>query len=426
MRTLLCLLLPVLLSACEREPSATTVTFWAMGREGERVQSLVPAFERQNPGIQVNVQQIPWSAAHEKLLTAFAGDALPDVVQLGNTWVPEFVALGALEALDGRLGVSTQVEDFFAGILDTSRLEGRLYGIPWYVDTRLIFYRKDRLAAAGYDQPPRTRREWLDLMARLKALPGAAHYPLLLPMNEWQLPVILALQTGAELLSDGGRHGHFQGQGFRDAFAFYLDLFRQGYAPAVAEAQIANLYREFSRGYFALYITGPWNIGEFERRLPPEMADRWDTAVLPGPSDQDSGPGLSLAGGASLGLARSSRHQAAALRWMDYLAQPAQQAAFYRLSGDLPARQSAWALPELATAPHIAAFRQQLDHVVATPKIPEWERIAAKLSHYAEKAVRGEMSEAQALAALDADVERILAKRRWLLDRVAPSGAVRP
>ncbi|MFN5746278.1 MAG: sugar ABC transporter substrate-binding protein [Methylococcaceae bacterium] len=426
MRAFLCLLLSVLLSACEREPTVTAVTFWAMGREGDLVQSLVPAFERQNPDIQINVQQIPWSAAHEKLLTAFAGDALPDVVQLGNTWVPEFVALGALDPLDGKLDAAVQVEDFFAGILDTSRLEGRLYGIPWYVDTRLIFYNKDRLAEVGYHQPPKTRREWLDLMARLKALPGAEHYPLLLPMNEWQLPVILALQTGAELLSDGGRHGHFQGQGFHDAFTFYLDLFRQGYAPALAEAQIANLYREFSRGYFALYITGPWNIGEFERRLPPEMADHWDTAVLPSPHDQDSRPGLSLAGGASLGLVRSSQHKAAALRWIEYLAQPAQQATFYRLTGDLPARQSAWTLPELVTAPHVAAFRQQLAHVAATPKIPEWERIAAKLSHYAEKAVRGEMSEAQALAALDADVERILEKRRWLLDRAALPRAVRP
>ena len=82
------------------DPEGTVVEFWALGREGEYVRSLVPAFEARHPGVTVRVQQIPWSAAHEKLLTAFVGDALPDVIQLGNTWIPEFVQLGALEPLD--------------------------------------------------------------------------------------------------------------------------------------------------------------------------------------------------------------------------------------------------------------------------------------------------------------------------------------
>ena len=63
----------------------------------------------------MRVQQIPWTAAHEKLLTAFAGDATPDVCQLGNTWIPEFAALDALEPLDDR--VATSHDDPAAGRL---------------------------------------------------------------------------------------------------------------------------------------------------------------------------------------------------------------------------------------------------------------------------------------------------------------------
>ena len=65
----------------------TVLRFWAMGREGEVVAELLPDFERANPGIRVKLQQLPWTAAHEKLLTAFAGDATPDLCQLGNTWI---------------------------------------------------------------------------------------------------------------------------------------------------------------------------------------------------------------------------------------------------------------------------------------------------------------------------------------------------
>src|SRR5213078_825273 len=45
------------------------IELWAMGREGEVVAQLMPGFERRHPGLRVRVQQIPWSAAHEKLVT---------------------------------------------------------------------------------------------------------------------------------------------------------------------------------------------------------------------------------------------------------------------------------------------------------------------------------------------------------------------
>jgi hypothetical protein len=69
--------------------SAVTLSFWAFGREGAVVAELTRDFERLHPGIRVDVQQIPWRAAHEKLLTGYVGETLPDVAQLGNTWVPE-------------------------------------------------------------------------------------------------------------------------------------------------------------------------------------------------------------------------------------------------------------------------------------------------------------------------------------------------
>jgi len=92
---------------CGRPPAAReAVRFWALGREGEVVKDLVPGFEKRHPGVSVEVQQIPFTAAHEKLLTAFVGRETPDVAQLGNTWIPEFTALGALERLDARVAAS--------------------------------------------------------------------------------------------------------------------------------------------------------------------------------------------------------------------------------------------------------------------------------------------------------------------------------
>lgn len=387
-----------------------------MGREGEVVQALIPAFERENPGVQVRVQRIPWSAAHEKLLTAHVAGALPDVFQLGNTWIPEFIILHALEPLDDWLTASNHLTptDYFAGIWETNRLDHILYGIPWYVDTRLLFYRTDLLEQAGVATPISTWAAWLAAMHKLKALPQT-EYALLLPLNEPELLIILALQQGAGLLKDGARFASFQDPAFRQALAYYLELFRQALAPVVGSSQVANLYQEFARGYFAMYVSGPWNIGEFKQRLPQALQDQWQTAALPAP--QGGYPGVSLAGGASLVLARTSNHKAAAWRLIEYLSRPEVQVKFYELTGDLPAHRAAWKSRTLAENPHTQAFGLQLQNVVPTPQIPEWERIKAKLAQYAEAIIRAQLTPDEALARLDQEVNRMLEKRRFVLER---------
>jgi multiple sugar transport system substrate-binding protein len=413
--SLLALTLATACAPADGAPREVTLRFWAMGAEGEKVQVLMDEFEREHPGVKVDVQQIPWSAAHEKLLTAHVGDASPDVSQLGNTWVPEFAALNALEPLDPYIRRSPTVaqSSYFPGVWDTNVVDGTVYGLPWYVDTRLLFYRTDLLKAAGYDSMPATWEGWRDAMRAMKARMGPRQYPILLPTNEWQPPVILALQAGAPLLRDGGRYGAFRDPRSKQAFDFYLSLFREGLAPRVSNSEISNLYQEFERGNLAMYITGPWNLGEFASRLPPEMRDRWATAPLPGPD----GPGVSVAGGASLVLFRASRHKAEAWALVEFLSRPDVQARFYAITGDLPARRESWADPKLASDRNAVAFRTQLERVVATPKVPEWEQIAADVMEHGERAIRGGQTVEAALTALDRDVDGLLEKRRWLLAR---------
>lgn len=416
-RPIFALLLSALLQGCgSGNDSRTEIEFWAMGSEGEQVRPLLPEFERRHPHLKVKVQQIPWSAAHEKLLTAYVGGTLPDVFQIGNTWLPELVAVRAAIPL-GRFIAETahfEPEDFFSGIWASNETHGEIYGIPWYVDTRVLFYRKDILASAGFAAPPKTWDEWRVMMEALKRQGRGKTYPLFAAINEWQIPVILALQTESGLLRDNARHGDFTSPAFRHAYSFYHTLFQQAYAPQLAEAQIANLYQEFAQGFFAMVITGPWNLAKFREKLPAPLQAQWTTAALPSPDGKH--PGLSLAGGASLAISSQSTHPQEAWQLLEYLTEPAQQTAFYRLSGDLPSRQAAWLDPLLAQDPQLAAFRHQLTWVAPVPKIPEWERIADKIAQYAEKTVRGELTEDAALEALNRDAEQILEKRRWLLE----------
>ncbi len=410
------LLLMLTLSCTTRGDRREQVEFWGLGREGEVVADMIPEFERRNPAVHVVVQQIPWTAAHEKLLTAFVGDATPDVAQMGNTWIPEFSEVGALEDLTDRAAKSPSVTkaDYFPGIWATNEVRGRTYGVPWYVDTRVLFYRTDMLAAVGFKQPPRTWSEWSEAMRRIKAS-GRARYAILLPTNEWEEPVVLALGSGSPLLADGGRYGAFRQPDFVRAFDFYIGMFREGYAPAVSNSQVSNLYQQFAQGDFAMYITGPWNVAEFRRRLPPSMEGRWSTAPIP--AMRAGKPGVSLAGGSSLVIFHGSQHAAASWKLIEFLSEPAQQIRFYELATDLPARRSAWSVKALAEDKQFPAFREQLEHVIPLPPVPEWEQIATSIYEHGEATIRGKSTEAAALADLDARANQILAKRRWMLDR---------
>lgn len=404
-----------LLTGCRAEPRpAGQIDVWALGREGEVLAEMAPAFERAHPDVTVRVQQIPWSAAHEKLLTGFVGGTLPDVFQVGVTWIPELAALGALEPLGARAAASGGIarDDYFAGAWDANEIDGALVALPWYVDTRLLFYRRDLLERAGVAAAPRTWSAWRDAMARVQASLGEGRHALFLPLTEWEPPVVLALSRGATLLRDGDRFGAFTAPAFRDAFVFYVDLFASGLAPTAGAGATASVYRDFAEGWFCFFLTGPWNLGELATRMPRELADAWTTAPMPG--IDDAHPGVSIAGGASLAIRRGTPRADAAWKLVAWLAEPAQQIEFHRRSGDLPPRRSAWNDP-LFAEPRIAAFRDQLEHAVALPKIPEWERIAARISRAAESAVRGDATPDEALAALDRDVDRLLEKRRSLL-----------
>jgi len=305
--------------------------------------------------------------------------------------------------------------DYFAGIWDTNVVGGKLYGVPWYVDTRLLFYRRDVLEQAGFTEPPKGWQEWTQMLAAIKERAGPDRYAILLPLNEFEPLLALALQQDEPLLREDGRWGNFESSGFRRTLQFYLEMFQRGWAPPLTNSQLSNVWKEFGRGYFSFYISGPWNIGEFKRRLPAEQQGSWMTAPLPGPH----GPGASIAGGSSLVIFSASRTKAAAWQLIEYLSQPAVQSRFHEFTGDLPPRRASWSDERLAADIYAKAFREQLERAKPAPKVPEWERIANEMRLVTERAAHGELSVDQAARELDARAERILEKRRWLLARGA-------
>lgn len=406
-------------TACSNNnESQRIIKFWAMGAEAEYVIKLVPEFERLNPGIKVKVQQIPWTAAQEKLVTAFASDNTPDACQLGNTWVPQFAALNAIVSLNELVSNSDLInkERYFEGIWETNVIDGKVFGIPWYMDTRVIYYREDVFKKVGYNEPPKNWNELFDLSKKIKSLhPNEEKYAIYLPTNEWAPFVMFGMEAGSSLLKNENTLGNFSSKEFTTAFKYLVEFHKQNLAP-VGISQVTNVYQAFAEEYFTMYISGPWNIPEFKKWMKDDLADKWMTAPMPGYSIDY--PGVSLAGGSSLVIFENSKYKKEVWKFFEFLSQVKTQIEFYKLLNNLPSVKEAWENPIFKNDPYMQAFYKQFTNVRATPKIPEWEQIAfSKVQQYAELAVRNAMSVEDALKNLDKDVNRILEKRRWLVEQ---------
>ena len=416
---ILLILFLVMMNGCKQaDEKNITIKFWAMGVEGEAVSKLIPEFEKQNPGIKIKVLQIAWIAAHEKLITAYASETLPDVFQLGNTWIPEFESLKSIEPLNNYITQSKIISEknYFSGIWNTNVMDSIVYGIPWYVDTRVLFYRKDILENVGYKNPPRTWEELYDVSKKIKKkLNDKNKYAFFIPTNEWLPFIVFGMQNGSELLKNNNCYANFSGEKFKEAMNFLAKFYYEELSP-VDMQQLMNIFQGFEESFYSLYISGPWNVAEFQKRLPAKMQNDWMTAPLPSPTDDY--PGYSLPGGSSLVLNSLSENKKAAWKWIEFLSKKETQLEFYKMVSSLPSVVEAWKDSSFANNIYMRAFYDQLQKTKPTPKIPEWEQIVfQKIQQYAELIARKKMTVDEAMKKLDDNVNNILEKRRWLLDR---------
>ncbi len=402
-------LLPMLSGCGARGDDGLTI--WAMGNEGAKLPELLQSLALPASMPPIKVQPLPWTAAHEKLLTGFAGNSLPAIGQVGNSWIAEMAAIGAIAPVPA--SAQALLDDQFAAVVDTNRIGGKTWAAPWYVDTRLQYYRKDMFGRAGYAAPPPGWAEWKAALHKVNALGGDGDYAILYPLNEYEQLTTLALSAGARMLRDKGGRGAFSDPEFKAALAFYKSLFDEKLAPLVSSAQISNVWNEFARGYFSLFLSGPWTIGDMKSRLTAAMQDKWGTAANPGPN----GIGSAAPGGSSLVVFADTANPDAAWDLVTRLLAPSAQLKFQQLTGNLPALRSVWRDAGIASNPVVAPFATQLERATALPKVPEWERIVTEMQIVAERMVRGQYSVDAAAAEIDRRADRLLEKRRWMLGK---------
>lgn len=381
---------------------------WAMGNEGILIRNMADRFEALYPNVSIITQSIPWSAAHEKLVTGVIGDMAPDVCQLGTTWMAEFQAMNALEPLDSRLQQSSmiKVDDFFASALSSTFLAEKRFGLPWYVDTRVFFYRTDVLTAAGFSEFPKT---WVELKALAKAIMqnkernGEPGFAFSLPTNDWQIFLMFFWQAGGRIFPEEQTTTLLTAQPAIETLDYLRSFFSENMA-SLSSGRDMDLLTAFETGFFPLFVAGPWMVSSLDTSKP-QLSGNWTTAPMPA-----NKTGASFIGGSNLVMFKSCKNKEWAWKFMEFMLTAENQTAWYGFSKNLPAVRAAWDAPILAENIHLKAFRQQLETAISPPTIAEWEQIANAISDGIEPAMHGNRTASEALSDISTKAAIILHK----------------
>lgn len=382
--------------------SSDEVSFWFMGDGNEQIQPILDDFTEET-GITVNVQSIPWSAAHDRLLTAVASGEGPDVVQMGTTWMAEFSDAGALmdisEYIESEEELNT--ENFFEGNVATNEFDGAYYGVPWYTETRALYYRTDLLEEVGYTEAPQTWDELKDAALNLSER-GDNMYGFNVDSADQTFGFMFARQNGSELLDAEG-NPLFNEPEFVEAAEYLNSIVQEGGAP------LQDLGLDISQtfggeGIVPMFISGPWMITAINENAP-DIEGKWATAVLPaGPENN-----LSNTGGANLSVWSENENTDNAIELIKFLSLPENQLAFMETSSSLPAVQAAWE-DESLQGELIVPFGEQLENSEHMPLIPEWEEVAQNYISYWEQITVGGADVQETLEAFNEDAANILGK----------------
>lgn len=126
---------------------------------------LIPKFESENPDIGVEMSVVRWS--YDTYVTRYAANVPPDAFQLGGDRIGTYVPM--IEPLDNYASGWRDIADFPEVLIEGCHVNGKLYGIPWSMPSRSLFYRVDHFEEAGLDanKPPET---WDDLITYGKRL----------------------------------------------------------------------------------------------------------------------------------------------------------------------------------------------------------------------------------------------------------------
>jgi multiple sugar transport system substrate-binding protein len=372
-----------------KKPESKVVEIWVMPNSLEPIgdlERLLKPFEKET-GLKVKITSVDWGAAWSKITTAATSGDVPDVIQLGSTWVSAISGMGALQTFSPEAIAELGGKETFVPVAwKTTGIEnsGKTTAIPWIVDARALYYRKDVLRKAGVGA-------WeLETWNSFKrALNKIYHADIIIedqpvaPLgisgkNDWNVIHSLApwiWMAGGDFLGEDRKTCVLDSREVFNGISFYISLVREDLVPIeYLELNTAQVSGNFNDGACAMYFDGPYEVKTLTRPAAEGGAEGSLTSRNFAVTGYPQGPKghYTFVGGSNLGIFKMAKNKAGAFKVIKYLTSKKAQIEYAKVSGFLPARLEAFDDPFFAKDPHRAVFKKAVMYGKTYPPVPSW------------------------------------------------------
>ena len=356
---------------------AGTIELWHSwaGRDGDALADIVDRFHRIGPNIHVETLFVDYGDLAQAYTDAVKAGEGPDLILAPNWWMRELVASDVLLPLENRIPAQERLQ-FIPAAIDNLVWEGVLYGLPTDYELVALYFNRRLLDESNL---PHTMD---DLIALAQASPshGVGIYTNLYHLF-WGVAA-----SGSRLFDEDGRVVLEQTSGTAE---FLNWLLRAEATPGIFVAlDYGMLMERFKKEEYALFIDGPWSIGELRERFGPDLGVSQLPAGLSGPAR----PWLN-ADGVFLNRTITSDQQELALMFARHITNAESASIVASIAGRLPAHRDA----DLSGDPLLAGFAIQAGNAISQPNFAELDEVWGYAADMITQVLRGSATPEEAV-----------------------------
>lgn len=384
------------------------LSFWYNweGANGDIMKELIDRFNTANPDIQVEGVFQPYADIMTLFQTSIAGGTTPDMAALDLILVPQLVETGAVASLDEYIAkdANTKLDDFYPLLANYDVMNGKRYALPVSTNNMQLIWNKDLFTKAGLD-PEKAPATWEEMQAMAEKCQDPANGVVgfeyfTQPTGEgitWQFQVWL-WAAGGKFLNDDNSAAAFNTPEGLNALTYVSDMLKgKGASPAP--------WGLFGEQKACMQLDGSWLFG-YRKDAP----FKWGIAAVPAPA---GGSTASNVGGEHLFMFDASPNKEAAWKFMQYITSTEVQLEWDQRTGFLPVRKSVAENADYLkwvneTEPRMLPFVQGMAAAHTRPATSKYFAVSDAFSREIQKALLGESSPADALAAAEAAVNEAL------------------
>ena len=356
-------------SPCKpKAPAPVTLEFWSVFDDSDTYAPLIAAFQQQYPYITVNYHKKNIVSYEQELLDALAAGRGPDIFSINNAWLARY-----LDKLTPAPESIISLQDFRAALADVAEqdfvLDGKIYALPFSVDTLALYYNKDLLNSAGVALLPTT---WDNFNAAVQALvkkneqgeilrAGTALGTSQNVNRSTDILAVLMLQSGAVMVSPDKTKATFSDainlgqENFLPAsraLAFYTNFANPAKKVYTWNSSQHYSLDAFAQNEAAMMLSYAYQIPVLRAKAP-----HLNFGVAPLPQISQNGLAISYANYWGQAVAKSSANSAAAWQFIAWLNQPENSRQYLQVTNKPASRRDL--LDEQKNDPQLAVFARQ-------------------------------------------------------------------